>query len=626
MEESGSIGIFTLKMFMMKLHFQSFRNITLMMALFFVFLFSSQAQNFLYEDFSAGLVPAAGWTIVGGTINDWGLYQTNNAGGVIPEMYYKGWNNFNGITRMVSPVINTSGYNALIIEWKHKILKSNNTTTTIRVETTSNGTTWNTVWSFAGTGFIGPETMVITVNNADAGSATFQFAFTVDGNTYPVGSFNSWRIDDISLDAVAQNDVSPTVFQIAPLIPDTSTINPRAVFKNWGTASVSFNAKVEIRDAAQNLVYSNIKAVNNVPSVSTSYVTFDGWSSASGTYIAKVITMLAGDNNPDNDTLTETIVRDQNVVWKKPLFEVFTSSTCGPCGPVNDHLDDILADNPGMYSLVKYPQKFPAPGDPYFIVDAETRLDYYGISGIPELQLNAAVVGGAISFSQFDFNEVTMEASDIKVEISENQTFVNSAGILFIEGSVVPFSNYPAGKMLRVAVVEKKTTGNVGNNGETEFHNELMVMLPDAYGTPLAALATGQPVPFSFSHDMTTTFVEELTDLALIVFIQDDATKEILQSAMFNVGDVIQQIGEKNPENPVFFPNPVRDGFRIQWPEGRGSSYHVSINDLSGRNVLEIRDYTNNRMISLEALSQGVYFVNLDNGSRQCSSKLIKIR
>jgi hypothetical protein len=468
--------------------------------------------------------------------------------------------------------------------------------------------------------------MVVTVNNADAGSATFQFAFTVDGNTYPVGSFNSWRIDDISLDAVAQNDVSPTVFQIAPLIPDTSTINPRAVFKNWGTTAVSFNAKVEIRDAAQNVVYSNIKAVNNVPSVSTTYVTFDGWSAASGTYVAKVISLLTGDNNPGNDTLTDTIVRNQNVVWKKPLFEVFTSSTCGPCGPVNEHLDDILADNPGMYSLVKYPQKFPAPGDPYFIVDAETRLDYYGISGIPELQLNAAVVGGAISFSQFDFNEVVMEASDIKVEISESQTFVNPDGILFIEGNIVPLSNYPAGKMLRVAVVEKKTTGNVGNNGETEFHNELMAMLPDAYGTSLTALTTGQPVPFSFSHDMTTTFAEELTDLALIVFLQDDATKEILQSAMFNIGDVIQQIGENNPENPVICPNPVRNGFRIKWPSGRGSSYCVTISDLSGRNVMEIRDYADRSLISLESLSQGIYLVNLDNGYLRSSNKLIKIR
>jgi len=96
-------------------------------------------------------------------------------------------------------------------------------------------------------------------------------------------------------------------------------------------------------------------------------------------------------------------------------------------------------------------------------------------------------------------------------------------------------ADYAAGLTLQVVVLERNTRGNVGNNNETEFHNVMLHMFPDADGTELAALTVGDDQTFSFSYDMTQTFMEEASDLRLVVFVQDDFDKAIIQSEMVEV-------------------------------------------------------------------------------------------
>ena len=81
--------------------------------------------------------------------------------------------------------------------------------------------------------------------------------------------------------------------------------------------------------------------------------------------------------------------------------------------------------------------------------------------------------------------------------------------------TIDPLVNYEAGLVAHIVIVEKTTMGNVGNNGETEFHNVMMKMLPDASGTTLGALATGVQVSLNETFDMDETFMETPNDLAL---------------------------------------------------------------------------------------------------------------
>ena len=64
----------------------------------------------------------------------------------------------------------------------------------------------------------------------------------------------------------------------------------------------------------------------------------------------------------------------------------------------------------------------------------------------------------------------------------------------------------------------------------------MMVMIPDAVGTTLGALSSGVPVTLNGSYDMSQTFMEQPNDLAVVVFVQDDTDKSIIQSETVDVG------------------------------------------------------------------------------------------
>ena len=84
-------------------------------------------------------------------------------------------------------------------------------------------------------------------------------------------------------------------------------------------------------------------------------------------------------------------------------------------------------------------------------------------------------------------------------------------------------------KRLFVSVNEKTTTKNTGANGETEFHHIMMKMFPDAEGTQLDFKAN-EMQHFEFSYDMNNTYMEELNDLEVAVWIQDYDTFVIYNS------------------------------------------------------------------------------------------------
>lgn len=595
------------------------RNAFLSMAI--AFGSSAKSQNLLTENFSSNSVPASGWSVQGP--NQWALYQTNDAGSQIPEMYFIGWNALTDSTKMISPSINTAGLLGVIVEWKHKILKSSNTTATVKLQTTSDGINWHTVWSFSGSGFIGPETKSIAITNSDIGSANFKIAFVVGGTTTPAGSFNSWRIDDIKVDVLNQ-DASPTINQMGAIIPNQSEIFPRAILKNWGGSQITFDAKYEILDQNNSVVYSSTKSVNNLSGLQTSYVTFDSWLATVGNYSGRVISLYDVDLNHSNDTLEMNFQVSNDYVWKLPLFEVFSSSFCGPCAAVNTNLNALLAQNENKYSAIKYQQNFPPPGDPYFQAAANDRRNYYDIGGIPAIDTNGALVGGSVAFSQFDFNQMELESTQLK--INDLQAIYNEDSIVQINGSLLPIINYSAGLKLHAVVVEKVTHNNTGNNTETEFHNVMMAMIPGSSGSVLGALTQNSSSNFSKSINMNTTFVEEMDDLAVVVFVQDDNSKEIIQSKMIDVvfqsnASINKLTNEKIKID--FYPNPADDKLNLNLSHSL-TNVEINIIDASGKIVKSYNMNGSFKTMEISDLESGIYQLKISNSQFTQIKKFIK--
>ncbi len=226
--------------------------------------------------------------------------------------------------------------------------------------------------------------------------------------------------------------------------------------------------------------------------------------------------------------------RNTKTIQRRVLHEVFTSSTCGYCPPANSNIDDIVL-SPSNYddcTLIKYQVHWPGAGDPYQTSMAAARVNYYGVSGVPAFFVDANDDVGGTSYSQSHLNSHLEEPAYFSIE--GEHTIVGNQ--VEVEVTIVPEIDFIG--ICHVVVVEKETTGNVGSNGETEFHYVAMAMLPSSSGTAVN-LTAGEEYSYTVSKDMSSTFVEEMYDLEVVMFLQAVSTKEVMQSnysVLNNVG------------------------------------------------------------------------------------------
>jgi len=482
--------------------------------------------NSVFEENFSGTFPPAGWTVQGLGQTNWASSATNNAGGIAPEGRMSWSPSFVGVSRFVSPAINTTGYTTLALQFKHFVDDYSGSGYSVMIETSSNGTDWTTVYSANPTGNVGPE-MITTLVTTGLGGTDFRIAITFNGDSFDL---DYWYFDDVKLFETFTYDVSADMINIGGQLPVGIMIEPTGKVSNNGTTAATFTAKLEIKQGSTT-VYTSTKNVTSLPPFNAEDVVFDTWNTIEGNYTAYLTVTLAGDQNPANNMISKDFQVLEGMVLKKQLLEEFTSSTCAPCAAANPIIDAVLAANPGEFSLIKYQMDWPGSGDPYYTEQGGVRKDYYGVSYVPDLYINSDQYdAGSMSQAIFDQYVDDITALDIEIESS-----IDLNGIITVNASLIPHANYTAGLKAHIVVVEKTTVGNVSTNGETEFHNVMMVMLPEATGTTLDALTQGVNVQLSETYDMGNTFMEEPTDLAVIVFVQDDTDKTLIQSQMVDV-------------------------------------------------------------------------------------------
>ncbi len=229
----------------------------------------------------------------------------------------------------------------------------------------------------------------------------------------------------------------------------------------------------------------------------------------------------------ENTTLAKTMHMATRSVANFPLFEEFTASTCPPCYSFNLVFNPFLVQHAGQYAIVKYAMNWPGSGDPYYTAEGGTRRNYYGVSGVPSLFTGGSTTSTTLAAVTNAFNNAL--AKEAFFEINATAT-VNSSNIAEISIEVIPYVS-ASNIRLHTVVVENTTTGNVGSNGEKEFHYVMMKMLPNADGTTFSA-TQGETNTFEFVYDLTSTHIEDFEDLQLVVFIQNHSTKEVLQAHM----------------------------------------------------------------------------------------------
>jgi len=486
--------------------------------------FSQKANVLFDQDFSDTSFPPTGWTIDGMSAQ-WSRSATANAGGTAPEAKLTYTNTNPATTRLISPIVDLTGASSVVFSFNH-FLDHYGAGYSIGVATRSNGGSWNNVWTVTPSANIGPETRNITISNSDVGSSSFQICVFLTGNFY---QFDYWFIDDMKLFAPDENDSQ--LASINSLMYNAEgEIDIDCSVTNLGTNTItSLDLNYQIDD--ESIVTESLTGLNIAFLGNYNYTFTNPWSATPGSYSLKVwvsnMNGIGSDDDQTNDTLVQNMSIATQSVPNMPLFEEFTSSTCAPCASFNSSVfTPFMAAHPEDITVIKYQMSWPAPGDPYYTAEGGVRRVYYGVSFVPDLftgGINTATTSTGVN-NAYNYQM----AKDAFFDIDSYFEITNDHNIT-VNVDITPYLD-AEDFTVHMVVIEKITTENTGNNGETSFKNVMMKMLPDANGTAVNFIA-GEHAYLSETYDMSSTNVEEMSDLAVVVFIQNNETKEVFQSA-----------------------------------------------------------------------------------------------
>lgn len=511
----------------------------------------AQAQVLFEETFDAGVIPVPGWSIFGNTAN-FASPQSSMAGGTAPELQFDNDPVFPTTNmRIISPQINTTGATQLIIRFKH-MFEHNTGSTAVNLSVAtrgSSGGTWNEVWAEAATATISAEGVNVLVNNANVGSPTFQLSFLLNGSS---NTMKNWFIDNVEVLMPFNLDAAMSSVNLPPLFVGPQPIQGQ--FSNIGNTAIN-SLDVSWRVDDGDVHTTSYTGLNVTTGASADYLSADQLNLPEGDYMLYVwisnINGLPNDDDPLNDTLTRELSIPDKIVYYKPLFEEFTSSTCGPCASFNNsvlnpfiasHTDDDL-------TLIKYQMNWPGSGDPYYTAEGGVRRGYYGVNAVPDLYIDGKKVATTAAGVNGGYNATAGTMATVGIESVHNISGNN----VIIDCNILPDMDYSNVKV-HVVIIERITTQNVATNGETQFHHVMMRMLPNANGTS-ANLVAGEVLNLQFTVDMSSTNVEEMDDLMVAVFIQK-TDKSVLQSGYSaESGAIITSSIENNAINvPVNEP------------------------------------------------------------------------
>jgi hypothetical protein len=194
-------------------------------------------------------------------------------------------------------------------------------------------------------------------------------------------------------------------------------------------------------------------------------------------------------------------------------------------------MTDFISNNWGNVISIQYHTWWPLP-DPMFSINEtenRNRIEYYGITTIQSYALDGNIKG--VAQNPYLLMTQTLDRFFLQspVKIDVNATIANNN--VDINIALTGLTNtIPQNLKLRVAIIERKRifTTAPGSNGVKEFNNLFRKMVPDINGTIIGDFSNGDIKTYSFTQSVNSAWVPE--DLAVVAWLQNDETKEIIQS------------------------------------------------------------------------------------------------
>lgn len=489
------------------------------------------------------------------------------------------------------------------------------------------------------------ETATIGCNNADGTSG-----ITVEG---PSASFPAVVNGDAGDDKVYSFFVGPQAGKDAGIqsvdmkkdvIIADGAVSTVTTVRNFGSETItSLNLSYSVNGGAA--VTDNF-ATNMAPGDIRSFTHTTAWTPTSVGAFNFVVSLGningGADEKTANDNAQSFVVNTYSDAPKRtPLYEIFTSSTCGPCTPGNENFHNIIdGARESECTYIKYQQNFPGTGDPYASAQSVDRRNFYAVNSIPRMEIDGGWDGNANGFSAALHNEAVSAFSLVEVDA----TFDKWGQAVVTTINVDAIRDFPDVR-LYAAVFETYNDKNVKSNGETEFLQVFKRFLTPANGEQIA-ITSGSPVSKTYQLDFAGEYklatngqtanwvnintnhdVEDFENLRVLVWVQNNTTKEVYNSAyateiLASANKLTQEIGAK------VSPNPTNGITNIALDLNRASNVSVSLINAMGQ-VVNTFDFgtvnagSNNLTVNLNDYQNGVYFFNVKTDEGTTTKRIL---
>ncbi len=525
-------------------------------------IFAQKRSVLLRETFDALSAPL-GWTTSENAADNWAISTTNKAGGEANELKFNSTPQAVGVSRIITTPVDLTGLSTVTVSFRHFFDKKTMSALIGIATSSNNGQTWSAAWSQSYSEG-GQYTVIKSVKTPDMGKNNVLFCIYFQGNS---SSVNGWYFDDLEITTLEAIDAKAESIDMGNIVPAGDNEIVFSVQNTGSDAITSFEASFEMNGETitesfetqlaqyETKQFSFEKKINLTPN----------------NYNSKLeITSVNGeqDQNNVNNIARKNIRVALNKTQRLPMIEHFSSSTCSACVSLDGAMKELTAANTGRFVYTKYAMNWPGSGDPYYTSEGNVKKNLYNVGSVPFLAFNG---------KSHSYIAITQEELDATYD---SPAFIDIKGAFNTEGSninivadIMPYVNLSNVKV-HISVNEKITTENIGTNGLKEFHHIMMKMFPNAEGSATDFVA-GEAQRFEFTYDMSKTFVEEMNDLEVAVWIQDIDTKEI-----YNSNYLYADCGHPYPVKNLQLTN--SDKLTISWeaPENATpSAYNLFINN-----------------------------------------------
>jgi len=260
-----------------------------------------------------------------------------------------------------------------------------------------------------------------------------------------------------------------------------------------------------------------------------------------------------------------------------------------------------------------------------------SRALYYGISTSPKVMIDGVISSRESDNSSMFNNWLSKEFGLRTLQIAPFGINLSATKITYpdkrdpkiqILADVNAREDIDASFVVHIAIVEKEIIDSdidgIIETGETVFYNTVRTMLPNAAGTRfLNSLSKGESVSVEALWNPTNVLLpnSNITELQVIVFVQNEVTGEILQAASVNYSDdiVLALDEELNNKGVALYPNPADRQITIKLATRSTREERAIIFDNTGKQIEELRLNVGQDIIELNTLDYrpGIYLFTL---------------